>query len=236
MKVVIDTLDNEQYGWQYDMLVKGDFYYFDIWGNAITEKNSLVDLDETTGTKSQIETKNYLNNNLRGNFNFQTNKKTYTFNNIYPLSREQYVNNFKRFILDKCEYVVKDIKRSEHDIIKNKKKLEKLNKEIKQIEKKKYTLSKVMIKECLKYKGSRLTNILKVPLQESFEFVLKNKLFINEDEIIECYRELTFEKKTDEIEDVGKLLNKREKEILDDLKLLKTLKNKKLLMIVNKFS
>lgn len=229
------SLDDDMFNYKYNMLVGNDFYYIDIWVNAITKKSEFVDLDETTATKSQIQTKNYLNNEetLRGKLNFQTNKTTYSFNNIYPLSREQYVDNFKRFKLKNYQYVDGKIKQTEEKIIKYKAKIEKLNKEIKQIEKKKYTLSKVMIKECLKYKGSMLTNILKVPLQESFEFVLKEKLFINEDEIIECYRELNIEKKTDDIDVMKNFINEYYDSLKENKKLLKTLKNKKLLMVVS---
>jgi hypothetical protein len=216
--------DDEYYNKQYN-----DFYYIDI-EKAIIGKYHIVDANECKLQKA-------INNveHLRG-VRVTKSQYTYTFNNIYPLSREQYVDNFKRYNLKRCELLKLFIKTKKEKIIENKAKLEKLNKEIKLIEKKKYKLSKVMIKECLKNKGSRLTNILKVPLQKSLEIVLKNNIFKDEDEIIECYRELNIDEKNNDINKTKDRLYKLHYTTNKDEKLLKTLKNKKLLMIVSEFS
>ena len=209
-----------------------DFYYIDI-EKAILKKHHIVDVADDDDCKLQ---KTFNENNLRGLVKLTKSQYTYTFNHIYPLSREQYVDNFKRFNLKRCERLKSSIKGDEKNIIENKEKLEKLNKEIKLIEKKKYKLSKVMINECLKYKGKRMTNILKVPLQRSIDFVLKNNVFKDEDEIIECYRELNIDEKNDDIKYTNDYLDKLHDEIKEDEKLVKTLKKKKLLIIVSEFS
>jgi len=210
-----------------------DFYYIDI-EKAIIQKHNIVDVTDDTECKLQ---KAFNNDKIpRGIIKFTKTKYTYTFNNIYPLSREQYVDNFKRFKFKRCECLKYYIKTTEKYIIEDKEKLEKLNKEIKLIEKKKYKLSKVMIKECLRTKGSRLTNILKLPLQKSLEIVLKNNIFKDEDEIIECYRELNIDEKNNDINNKKDHLVNLHDNINKNEKLLKTLKNKKLLMIVNEFS
>ena len=209
-----------------------DFYYIDI-EKAILKKHHIVDVADDDDCKLQ---KTFNENNLRGLVKLTKSQYTYTFNHIYPLSREQYVDNFKRFNLKRCERLKSSIKGDEKNIIENKEKLEKLNKEIKLIEKKKYKLSKVMINECLKYKGKRMTNILKVPLQRSIDFVLKNNVFKDEDEIIECYRELNIDEKLDGIDYTKDHLDKLHYEIYKSENLLKTLKKKKLLMIVSEFS
>ena len=209
-----------------------DFYYIDI-EKAILKKHHIVDVADDDDCKLQ---KTFNENNLRGLVKLTKSQYTYTFNHIYPLSREQYVDNFKRFNLKRCERLKSSIKGDEKNIIENKEKLEKLNKEIKLIEKKKYKLSKVMIKECLKYRGKRLTNIFKVPLQKSIDMVFKNNIFKDEDEIIECYRELNIDEKNDDIKYTNDYLDKLHDEIKEDEKLVKTLKKKKLLIIVSEFS
>ena len=211
-----------------------DFYYIDI-EKAITKKHHTVEITDDDDCKLQKAFNNEKNLYL-GLIKFTKSQYTYTFNNIYPLSREQYVDNFKRFNLKRCEGLKYHIGVSEKLIIENKEKLEKLNKEIKLIEKKKYKLSKVMIKDCLKYRGKRMTNILKVPLQRSIDFVLKNNVFKDEDEIIECYRSLNIAEKLAGIDYTNKRLVKLHDEINEDVKLLKTLKKKKLFMIVSEFS
>ena len=228
MNVHMMNLEDDEYA-NIHYKYNDDFYYIDI-ENAITKKHHIVDANECKLQKAINNVKH-----LQG-VRVTKSKYTYTFNNIYPLSREQYADNFKRFKLKRCERLKNYIKTTEQDIIKNKATLEKLNKEIKLIEKKKYKLSKVMINECLKKKGKRMTNILKVPLQRSMDFVLKNNLFKDEDEIIECYRELNIDEKLDGIVNTNDRMDKLHDEIKEDEKLLKTFKNKKLLMIVNKFS
>lgn len=234
MNVHLMTLNDEMFDYKYSEFVDNQFYYIDIWEKAIIEKHHLVDV--TGDNECKIQKTIDKEENLRELIRFTKTQYTYTFNYIYPLSREQYVDNFKRYNLKRCESLKLFIKTSKKHIIENKAKLEKLNKEIKLIEKKKYKLSKVMIKECLKYKGKRLTNILKVPLQRSVDKVLKYNIFKDENEIIECYRELNIDEKNDNIKYTNDCLDKLHDEIKENEKLLKTLKNKKVLIIVSEFS
>jgi hypothetical protein len=227
---IMDLNDSEYHNIHY--ISNNDFYYIDI-EKAITEKHHIVDVADDDKCKLQKEINE---NNLRGFVKLQKSQYTYTFNYIYPLSREQYVDNFKIFKLNQCERLKSSIKYDEDYIIENKEKIEKLNKEIKLIEKKKYKLSKVMIKESLKYRGKRLTNILKLPLQGSIDFVLKNNVFKDEDEIIECYRALNIDEKLASIDYTKDHLDKLHYGIYKSENLLKNLKNKKLLMVVNEFS
>jgi hypothetical protein len=232
MNVHIMKLDDDGYADIRNYNYDDDFYYIDI-EKAIIEKHNTV---EITDDGCELQKTINKEENLRELIRFTKTQYTYTFNHIYPLSREQYVDNFKRFNLKRCERLKYYIKSSKKNIIENKEKLEKLNKEIKLIEKKKYKLSKVMIKECLKYRGKRLTNIFKVPLQKSIDMVFKNNIFKDEDEIIECYRELNIDEKNDDIKYTNDYLDKLHDEIKEDEKLVKTLKKKKLLIIVSEFS
>jgi len=225
MEINMMNLEDDKYAEIINYNYNNDFYYID-YEKAITQKYNKVDI--TGDNECELQKAFNTDKIPRGLIRFTKTKYTYTFNNIYPLSREQYVDNFKRYNLKRRECLKLFIKTKKERIIESKAKLEKLNKEIKLIEKKKYKLSKVMIKDCLRKKGSRLTNILKLPLQKSLEIVLKNNLFKDEDEIIECYRELNIDEKNNDINKTKDRLYKLHYTTNKDEKLLKTLKNKKL--------
>ena len=174
MNVNIMSLEDDKYHNIY-YKYNDDFYYIDI-DKAIISKHHTVDIgDDEPKCKLQkiIENDKLLSVGVR----LTKSKYTYTFNHIYPLTREQYVDNFKRDKLKRYN-IAKWRKRDiEMDIEISKEKIEKLNKEIKQIDKKKYKITKVMIKECLANKDIRMSNLSKSPLDKVINFVLNQKTF-----------------------------------------------------------
>ena len=233
LDILGEAINNGKEDFDYEIVGKM-FYYVDLWEKAILHKHTTVEINKLNATAGDLKMINVFENDgkLRGKLHYNKPKTITTYNCIYPLSKEQYTDSFKRFKAKRIDGLMSSIKQKEQYIQEKTDELTQFIKKIQKNKKKKLKITKVMLKECLAYKGKRVVNLGQAPLQQVLDLIFKGTTFKNEEEITDCYSKLKWEKTNDELEERQQKLVVLDNEKKEEKKLLKYEKKKKLLKIV----